>query len=294
MLDWRPIFRLVGVVSSVAATATAVTFVVVNSNDLKILLRKNALQVEASWTTNYTPSIKWDCNWDKRDPASLVEPPGSKTDIRLYEEELKRHSPTAVRHLFLIRHGHYDTRPDEDRLNILTPLGEEQVHFTGKRLQELAIPFTKIIASTMSRAEQTAKIVQKFFPQLPIENTDLLREGSPIPPEPPNGRWKPQWQFLTDGPRIEAAFQKHFHRASVGQKEDSFEILVCHANVIRYFICRALQFPPEAWLRFRLYHASITWVTIRPDGRVCLKMFGDSGHIPQNKLSHNTLYNSII
>eukprot|EP00558_Chaetoceros_sp_UNC1202_P007063 CAMPEP_0197243728 /NCGR_PEP_ID=MMETSP1429-20130617/9082_1 /TAXON_ID=49237 /ORGANISM="Chaetoceros sp., Strain UNC1202" /LENGTH=392 /DNA_ID=CAMNT_0042703993 /DNA_START=183 /DNA_END=1358 /DNA_ORIENTATION=- len=26
-----------------------------------------------------------------------------------------------------------------------------------------------------------------------------------------------------------------------------FEIIVCHANVIRYFLCRALQIPPEAW-----------------------------------------------
>ena len=31
----------------------------------------------------------------------------------------------------------------------------------------------------------------------------------------------------------------------------------------RYFVCRALQFPPEAWLRISLKHASITWITIR-------------------------------
>ena len=45
--------------------------------------------------------------------------------------------------------------------------------------------------------------------------------------------------------RIEAAFRKYFHRAESSQKEDSYEIIVCHANVIRYFVCRALQFPPE-------------------------------------------------
>ena len=33
--------------------------------------------------------------------------------------------------------------------------------------------------------------------------------------------------------------------------------------VYRYFVCRALQFPPEAWLRISLKHASITWITIR-------------------------------
>ncbi len=45
-------------------------------------------------------------------------------------------------------------------------------------------------------------------------------------------------QFFEDGARIEGAFRKHFHRAEPDQKEDSFEIVVCHANVIRYFVCR--------------------------------------------------------
>lgn len=45
-------------------------------------------------------------------------------------------------------------------------------------------------------------------------------------------------EFFTDGARIEAAFRKYFHRAPPEQKEDSTEVLVCHANVIRYFVCR--------------------------------------------------------
>jgi hypothetical protein len=31
------------------------------------------------------------------------------------------------------------------------------------------------------------------------------------------------------------------------QKEDSYEVVVCHANVIRYFVCKALQVPTEVW-----------------------------------------------
>ncbi|KAJ8313459.1 hypothetical protein KUTeg_008982 [Tegillarca granosa] len=42
-------------------------------------------------------------------------------------------------------------------------------------------------------------------------------------------------QFFQDGARIEAAFKKYFHRADPKQKTDSYEIFVCHANVIRYF-----------------------------------------------------------
>lgn len=39
--------------------------------------------------------------------------------------------------------------------------------------------------------------------------------------------------FLQDSARIEAAYRKYFHRADPQQKEDSYEMLVCHANVIR-------------------------------------------------------------
>ena len=69
------------------------------------------------------------------------------------------------------------------------------------------------------------------------------------------------------------------------QEKDSYEVIVCHANVIRYFICRALQLPPEAWLRFSLKHASITWVTIRPDGKISVRGVGDAGHFTPDKLT---------
>lgn len=45
-------------------------------------------------------------------------------------------------------------------------------------------------------------------------------------------------QYHEDGARIEAAFRHYIHRADPKQKEDSYEIIVCHANVIRYFVCR--------------------------------------------------------
>lgn len=87
-------------------------------------------------------------------------------------------------------------------------------------------------------------------------------------------------QFFQDGARIEAGFRKYFHRAEPSQELDSYTLLVCHANVIRYFVCRALQLPPEAWLRISLNHASITWLSIQPSGRVTLRLLGDSGHMP--------------
>ena len=54
-------------------------------------------------------------------------------------------------------------------------------------------------------------------------------------------------QYHEDGARIEAAFRRYIHRADAKQKEDSYEIIVCHANVIRYFVCRCV--PPIRFTR---------------------------------------------
>jgi hypothetical protein len=39
----------------------------------------------------------------------------------------------------------------------------------------------------MTRARETADIIHKVLPDIPREETDILREGAPIPPEPPLG-----------------------------------------------------------------------------------------------------------
>jgi serine/threonine-protein phosphatase PGAM5 len=103
--------------------------------------------------------------------------------------------------------------------------------------------------------------------------------------------------------RIEAAYQKYFYRADsppiltpeqlqvlgAGERHE-YEIIVCHANVIRYFVCRALQIPPEAWLRMCPFNCSLTYLTIRPTGSVSLRMLGDIGHLPQNTITFSGHY----
>lgn len=75
--------------------------------------------------------------------------------------------------------------------------------------------------------------------------------------------------------------------------QHEFEIIVCHANVIRYFFCRALQLPPEAWLRLCTFNCSLTYFTIRPTGTVSCRMLGDIGHLPYdlNTFSMHTGFN---
>lgn len=63
-------------------------------------------------------------------------------------------------------------------------------------------------------------------------------------------------QFFQDGARIEAGFRKYFHRANAQQKKDSYTLIVCHANVIRYFVCR---YASESFVILNLSHQKIYW-----------------------------------
>ncbi|XP_017774431.1 PREDICTED: serine/threonine-protein phosphatase Pgam5, mitochondrial-like isoform X2 [Nicrophorus vespilloides] len=265
--------KLQKVVLSLGAFSGAAIYYINQSEDRTAL---------ASWTTNYIPSVEWDNNWDRRSPHNLVHPKKLNNSAHSENEinkQLEMKKPKATRHIILIRHGQYNTDGETDKERVLTDLGRMQALSTGERLKELGFPFTDMVKSTMSRAQETGTLISKALPSVPVENSDLLREGAPVPPEPPIGDWKPEPHFFTDGARIEAAFREYFYRASHSQDENSYTILVCHANVIRYFVCRALQFPAEGWLRISLNHGSITWMSITPSGRVILRCLGDTGHM---------------
>jgi len=233
---------------------------------------KSQLKAETKqWNPQQFP--KWDQNWDQREP--VADP--NNNNLKL---------PTASRHLILIRHGQYNLSGTTDSERYLTDLGREQAKLTGIRLAELSLPYSFMIHSNMTRAIETANIITESLPKVPVLPADsILREGAPIAPEPKVGSWKPDYYYEQDGARIEAAFRKYFHRADPQQEKDSYEIIVCHANVIRYFACRALQFPPEAWLRLSLKHASLTWLVVRPDGKVHCRAVGEAGHFPPEMLS---------
>jgi len=235
-------------------------------NDLKLSIYSKFL-LKAEENVKPGSATKWNSNWDAREEESTLNP------------------PKVSRNIILVRHGQYNLEGKEDDERYLTELGLEQAKLTGSRLAEMGLPYTSITVSKMKRAIQTADLIHDSLPQVPLHPQDgILNEGAPVKAEP-RGSWRPDYHSEVDGARIEAAFRKYFHRAKPSQTEDSYEIIVCHANVIRYFLMRALQLPPEAWLRFSLRHASFTWIVIRPDGNVHCKFIGESGHFPVDKLS---------
>ncbi|XP_025088862.1 serine/threonine-protein phosphatase PGAM5, mitochondrial-like isoform X2 [Pomacea canaliculata] len=281
-MGWKGLHRLGRHICSTSTAFVSGTVAVIG---LAVYVKlKDKGPAFAEWT-EAEPHVKWDSNWDRRDPSSLVKKPQIKEQSLAYTEDLKEKTAKATRHLILVRHGQYVDSATSDEGRILTALGRQQAEITGQRLRDLDLDLTRIVSSTMTRAVETADIIHKFFPGLRLDRDDILREGSPIRPEPPSHSWRPDNYFFQDGARIEFAFRKYFHRADPEQKGDSVEIIVCHANVIRYFVCRALQLPPEAWLRMSLAHGSLTHVMIRPSGRVVLRCLGNSGHLPPDKVT---------
>ena len=114
-----------------------------------------------------------------------------------------------------------------------------------------------IRVSNLARAKETADIIAKSLPNVERAEPDpLLNEGRPAHTIP-GGPAKPSVVEMTalHHPRIEEAFQKYFYRASHeedkvpddttdgdGEEQErclhEFEIIIGHANVIRYFLCR--------------------------------------------------------
>lgn len=72
------------------------------------------------------------------------------------------------------------------------PTGRKQAELTGQRLKDLGVPFSRLVYSTMTRATETAQLIHAYLEPLPLEPCELIREGAPVPPEPPVGSWKPE------------------------------------------------------------------------------------------------------
>ena len=164
---------------------------------------------------------------------------------------------------------------------------------------------TSLHMSTMTRAKETAEIVRDELQcsghhhVVMTEPDRLLNEGLPapiIPHRPDVGTLSQQQKEIHENhDRIERAFQKYFHRrlssttdgasslSSSPLVDHEFEVIVCHANVIRYFVMRALQLPPEAWLRLSLFNCSMTYLIVQPNGYVTARLIGDTGHIPYDE-----------
>ena len=177
-----------------------------------------------------------------------------------------------MRRLIFVRHGQYD----DVATGALTPLGRKQAAHTAVALRRLEV--SAIWSSTLLRAKETATIVAKKQPRVRVRRSKLLCEVVPTKlPLKLARRFMIDTRNVTrDRLRADRAYDALF-RAS--QRERT-EIVVCHGNLIRYLVCRALGIAPKLWMRLDSTHCGLTEFRVLPKGIVRVVRYNDVGHIP--------------
>jgi serine/threonine-protein phosphatase PGAM5 len=181
----------------------------------------------------------------------------------------------GTRILYLVRHGHYHTEKDAAKYGRLTTLGRRQAKRVGRRLASVHLHVMH--HSDMLRAAETAEIIAgELDTTIPIKSSKLLREGVPTVP----CAWLPNLtraEARQHRARMDAAYDRYFKPPRNGQRE---ELLVAHANIIRYFISRAMGDSITRWASISLTLGSLTVMAVGPSGRAMLMSFNDVGHLP--------------
>ena len=190
-----------------------------------------------------------------------------------------------VRTIFLIRHGEYehDHDCDEDIGCGLVTLGRQQARLVADRLKAMPIGITSIQASAMTRARQTGKIIAERFPELELAIHRDIRECTP-------NTWRED--IMADmepgeGEECEANLEAAWDRIFVpAGGANEYDIVVCHGNVIRWFVTQVLKVDRMARLQMSIANCSLTVVQVRADGSKKLIAFADSGHIPYSMTTY--------
>jgi serine/threonine-protein phosphatase PGAM5 len=195
--------------------------------------------------------------------------------------EARAATPAAApgtRTIILVRHGEYDADPAADaRLGPhLSALGVAQAHLVGARLAGMPGRIDGLHVSPLQRARDSAAVIAQDFPGRNFEVIDDLAECTP-----------PARRAMDDPPEDMAACQAQLDRVfaawfKAGQDGDRTDLFVCHGNVIRYLVTKALGVDSKAWLQMSIGHASITKIRIKPDGSMQVISVGDVGHLPPN------------
>lgn len=187
----------------------------------------------------------------------------------------------AARTIVLVRHGYYlpDAHADKQLGPHLAPIGVAQAKLVAARLAGLPTRFDALYVSPVQRARDTAAIIGDDFPGRHFELVDELAECTP-----------PTWRskvIAREKPAELAACKKQFDRLFAdyfkpASGHERTELMVCHGNVIRNMVVRALGVDPEAWLEMSVGNASITRIRVEADGKFKVISVGDVGHIPPN------------
>ena len=189
---------------------------------------------------------------------------------------------SGVHFVYLVRHGMYDrdTTATDDRVsNGLNALGHEQARLTGERLATLGVRFDRLVSSEYLRAKQTADDMAQAMRMTPVRDaalnecyptshsTRLMAQVTPAEVSECDSARVVQWaRYFTPTP-----------------ERDTHDVLVCHGNVIRWTLLRAVGADPANWHQHDVGNGSVTVIAVRPDGSVRVAAYSDTGHLPVGK-----------
>ena len=187
----------------------------------------------------------------------------------------------AARVIVLVRHGNYvaDDAIDEKVGPHLSSLGVAQAYLAGARLAGLSTTFDHLYVSPMQRARDTAAAIAPEFPQRRFEVIDDLAECTPPTRRADIMAREKSADLAACKERFDRDFARFF-KPALGK--DQTDLLVCHGNVIRYLVTRAIGVDSTAWLEMSVGHASVTTIRVEGDGTFKVIAVGDVGHIPPN------------
>ena len=211
------------------------------------------------------------------------------------EEKIHHEKVAYVQRLWLVRHGstiwNLERRLCGTQDVPLAPLGIQQAHAVGKRLQREQIK--TIYCSDLQRARQTAEIIADYCqPRREIQSSALWREMSfgawegltyeqiaqeygengqvrffsdPVNYTPPDG--EPLNQLAL---RITTAFKTLVQDLVTGFDEQQYPekgdvVLVSHGGALRILLCSLFGIPFKRQWQLRLDNASLSAIDFVPD-----------------------------
>ena len=146
--------------------------------------------------------------------------------------------------------------------------GRRQAQLPGAALAHEA--FALVVTSPRGRAGETCATMLDGCTR-EAEVSDLLAGGVPTPLA----------SFGVSGPKASidrARFDEAFDVFFGPARGDERDLLVCHGNLIRYLVTRALGVSPRTWTRLNSNHCGITRVLVR-DARIRVVSYNETGHL---------------
>ena len=185
---------------------------------------------------------------------------------------------TGIHYVYLIRHGMYDRDSTADDVtgNGLNDLGHRQARRIGERLAALPVRPTLLVSSTLLRARQTADDMGAVMQRVPTRDS-LLAECTPTSERADYMTNHTREDIARCDSNLAAAWTKYMTPSPDGDRHD---VLVCHGNVIRWFVSHVVAGNPARWHLMDIANGSLTILAVRPDGTARLVTYSDVGHLP--------------